>query len=129
MDLIGSTNARFICTFQNTCGLNKRLRLIENNLQKTSSLRKVQNGPASIFLSQYRASGVEDDHVPFLKRDVPVLHLIPTSFPTVWHTPYDDGQRLNQQAILNFSKVMRVFIVEYLFECSNNPSSANCNFK
>lgn len=129
MDLIGSINARFICTFRDTCVLNQRLRSIENTLKSSSSLKKVFNGPASMFMSSFRASGVEDDHIPFLQRSVPVLHLIPTSFPTVWHTQFDDGQRLNQQAILNFNKVMRVFIVEYLADCSADPSSPKCQFK
>ncbi|KAG0311433.1 hypothetical protein BGZ99_010173, partial [Dissophora globulifera] len=31
-------------------------------------------------------SGIEDDHVPFLLRGVPILHIIPTPFPAVWHT-------------------------------------------
>lgn len=129
MDLIGSTNARFQCTFRNTCVLNKRLREIEDKLKSSSSLKKVANGPANIFLNNFKSSSVADDHVPFLKRSVPVLHLIPTAFPSEWHTPYDDGQRLNHQAILNFNRIMRVFIVEYLFDCSKNPSTAKCSLK
>lgn len=129
MDLIGSTNARFICTFKNTCVLNKRLREIEDKLSSTSSLRRVPNGPAKQFLNSYKSSGVADDHVPFMKRKVPILHLIPTSFPRVWHTQFDDGSQLNQQAILNFNKIMRVFIVEYLSDCVQNPSSSKCRLK
>lgn len=29
---------------------------------------------------------IEDDHIPFLRRGVSVLHLIPERFPVVWHT-------------------------------------------
>ena len=29
---------------------------------------------------------VGDDHIPFLRRGVSVLHLIPEPFPPVWHT-------------------------------------------
>lgn len=129
MDLIGSTNARFVCTFKNTCVLNKRLREIEDKLKSSSSLKAVQNGPATLFLNTFRASQVADDHVPFLQRSVPVLHLIPSSFPEVWHTKFDDGQRLNQQSILNFSRVMRVFLVEYLADCSANPGASKCQLK
>lgn len=129
MDLIGSGNAKFQCTFRNTCVLNKRLREIEDKLKSSSSLKKVANGPANIFMNTFKSTGVADDHIPFLKRAVPVLHLIPTSFPSVWHTQYDDGQRLNQQAILNFNKIMRVFIVEYLTDCSDNPTAAKCRLK
>lgn len=129
MDLIGSTNARFTCTFKNTCVLNKRLREIEDTLASSSSLRNVPNGPAKTFLNSYKASSVADDHVPFMKRKVPILHLIPTSFPRVWHTLSDNGQQLNQLSILNFNKVMRVFIVEYLSDCVKNPSASKCRLK
>lgn len=30
-------------------------------------------------------SHIEDDHMPFLKRGVPVLHIIPSPFPDDWH--------------------------------------------
>jgi glutaminyl-peptide cyclotransferase len=30
--------------------------------------------------------GVEDDHVPFLRMGVDVLHIIANPFPRVWHT-------------------------------------------
>ncbi len=30
--------------------------------------------------------GIDDDHLPFLKRGVSILHLIANPFPKVWHT-------------------------------------------
>lgn len=30
--------------------------------------------------------GIEDDHLPFLEKGVPVVHLITMPFPRVWHT-------------------------------------------
>ena len=38
-----------------------------------------------------RYLGIEDDHIPFLKKDVPILHLIPVPFPQEWHTLADNG--------------------------------------
>lgn len=32
------------------------------------------------------SGGIEDDHVPFVKNGVPVVHLISVPFPRVWHT-------------------------------------------
>ena len=129
LDLIGSTNARFVCSFQNTCALNRRLRQIENTLQQSSSLTRVPNGPASIFLNTYRSSSVADDHVPFLERGVSILHLIPTAFPSTWHTDNDNGRNLNQNSILNFNKVMRVFVIDYLTTCADNPKNFACSFR
>lgn len=129
LDLIGSGNARFVCSTPNTCSLNKRLKQIENTLQAGSALNYVKNGPASIFLNSYRNLGISDDHVPFQRRGVSILHLIPTNFPSTWHTQYDNEENLNHDAILNLSKILRVFVLDYLSTCSNNPKATSCSFK
>lgn len=129
LDLIGGTDASFMCTFRNTCVLNKRLREIEDTLSYTSSLRTVPNGPAKTFVNSYKASRTQDDHLPFLHRSVPILHLIPTSFPPVWHTIDDDGRHINPSSVSNFNKIMRVFIVEYLADCVQNPLASKCQLK
>jgi hypothetical protein len=113
----------------NTCALNKRLKQIENTLLAASSLRSVVNGPASMFLNSFRNSGVSDDHLPFQYRGVSILHLIPTSFPSTWHTNQDNEKHINHDAVLNFSRVMRVFVLDYLSTCSNSPNSKSCSFK
>ena len=56
---------------------------------------------------------VEDDHVPFLKKGVPILHLITTPFPQNWHRQGDNGNNLHHPTINNLMKIMRVFLVEY----------------
>jgi glutaminyl-peptide cyclotransferase len=129
LDLIGAGNERFVCTFRNTCSLNQRLWQIENTLQSASTLRKLPNSPANIFLKSFKRSGVSDDHEPFLHRGVPILHLIPTSFPRTWHTPADNGQNLDINSINNFNKVMRVFVVDYISTCADKPKSSACAFK
>lgn len=47
--------------------------------RKTKSFFKPRTG-ASMY------GGIEDDHIPFVKRGVSILHVIPTPFPKVWHT-------------------------------------------
>lgn len=43
--------------------------------------------PLKAFLTEEIAyGGVDDDHRPFLQKGVPILHMIPTPFPHVWHT-------------------------------------------
>ena len=34
-------------------------------------------------------ASIDDDHLPFLRRGVPVLHLISVPFPRQWHTVHD----------------------------------------
>ncbi|NWT89367.1 QPCTL protein, partial [Lanius ludovicianus] len=57
---------------------------------------------------------VEDDHVPFLQRGVPVLHLIPTPFPRVWHTLGDTEDNLHPPTVQDLAKVLLVFVAEFL---------------
>jgi glutaminyl-peptide cyclotransferase len=57
---------------------------------------------------------VEDDHVPFLKRGVKVLHVIPLPFPEVWHTKKDNAAALHAPTIRSWAIIMSVFVREML---------------
>lgn len=50
----------------------------------------------------------------FLLADVDVLHIIPSPFPSVWHTADDDLTALDFTTIENLNKIFRVFVSEYL---------------
>ncbi|CAM5173290.1 unnamed protein product [Eretmochelys imbricata] len=58
---------------------------------------------------------VEEDHVPFLRKGVPVLHLIATPFPWVWHTMEDTEQNLHPQTVENLCKILAAFLAKYLW--------------
>ncbi|CAG0878950.1 unnamed protein product [Cyprideis torosa] len=45
--------------------------------------------------------GVQDDHLPFLAKGVPIVHLIPTPFPSTWHTLGDDLTAINMLLLEN----------------------------
>lgn len=57
---------------------------------------------------------IEDDHIPFLIRGVPILHLIPVPFPTVWHTLKDDRSVVDLKTVEDLNRILRVFLIEYL---------------
>lgn len=57
---------------------------------------------------------IEDDHIPFLKRNVPILHIIPIPFPEVWHQKSDNGDAIDMITVENLMKIFRIFILEYL---------------
>ncbi|KAJ7578478.1 glutaminyl-peptide cyclotransferase-like protein [Mycena floridula] len=57
---------------------------------------------------------VGDDHVPFLKRGVSILHLIAEPFPSVWHTLRDDASALDLPTMRRWNLILRVFMSEYL---------------
>ncbi|XP_030053932.1 glutaminyl-peptide cyclotransferase [Microcaecilia unicolor] len=113
LDLIGAQNPSFPNYFQKTSRWFKRLQSIERKLHRLGLLK---NHPFEIqyFQSNLQAGQVVDDHVPFLRRGVPVLHLIAYPFPEVWHTMEDNEENLDSSTIDNLNKIMHVFVLEYL---------------
>ena len=78
---------------------------------------------------------IPDDHIPFLKRGVSVLHVIPVNIPVVWHKDTvrilvyglyiypsrclfkffkDDAAALDLPTIRRWNLILRVFVSEYL---------------
>lgn len=56
---------------------------------------------------------------------VPCVHMIPTPFPFVWHTPEDNRNALDMDTIDNLNKIIRVFALEYLEGTSRLPRSVD----
>ncbi|PSN58320.1 hypothetical protein C0J52_00166 [Blattella germanica] len=54
---------------------------------------------------------------------VPILHLIPVPFPTVWHTENDNRNAIDLSTVENLNKILRVFVAEYL-HCQIPPMVA-----
>ena len=54
---------------------------------------------------------IEDDHLPFLKKNVPVVHLIVAPFPKIWHTPNDNFQHLDWESINDLTRIFKRFIL------------------
>lgn len=51
---------------------------------------------------------------PLCPAGVPVLHLISTPFPSVWHTSNDSEANLHPPTVHNLSRILAVFLAEYL---------------
>ncbi|XP_065585540.1 glutaminyl-peptide cyclotransferase [Cyrtonyx montezumae] len=113
LDLIGAPNPVFPDYFPNTSRWFQRLQAIEQKLH-SMNLLKNHLDETQYFQNNVHRGLVEDDHVPFLLRGVPVLHLIPSPFPEVWHTMEDTEENLDQTTIENLSKILQVFVLEYL---------------
>ncbi|XP_007896662.1 glutaminyl-peptide cyclotransferase [Callorhinchus milii] len=113
LDLIGAPNPTFPSYFSNTARWHRRMQLIERRLHRLGLLN---NHPIEVkyFWPNMRAGEIEDDHIPFLKRGVPILHLIPTPFPRVWHSMEDNEENLNPTTIDNLDKILQIFVLEYL---------------
>ena len=56
---------------------------------------------------------IEDDHIPWLRERVPILHLISVPFPKVWHTLDDDGAHVHYDAVYEYLRVFTEFVLSY----------------
>lgn len=119
LDLIGSADVTFrnffpdsSKDFENLVKIEKVLKekgfLNEEGLRKKSPLFVTDNR------SSYFGGGIGDDHVPFLKKGVKILHLISFPFPHVWHTMQDDSTAIDYDVTDNFNRIFRTFVANYL---------------
>jgi len=109
LDLLGAKGMTLSKLETSTSDWYDNLVRIEKALQQRNYIK----GP-NIFNSGFRPAGIEDDHIPFKRRGVPILHLIAYPFPKAWHKIGDDRASLSFTRIANFNKILRVFTAEYL---------------
>lgn len=121
LDLLGAPDPTFYSFFSKTELWYMRLVDLETRLSEKSLLERyissgvVKRDPTRYFQLQALRSGqVEDDHIPFLERNVPILHLIPMPFPSVWHTPDDNESVIDYATTNNLALIIRLFTLEYL---------------
>uniref|UniRef100_A0A8C5KUA3 Glutaminyl-peptide cyclotransferase n=1 Tax=Jaculus jaculus TaxID=51337 RepID=A0A8C5KUA3_JACJA len=113
LDLIGAPNPTFPNFFPNTARWFNRLQAIEHELHELGLL-KDHTLERKFFQNFGYGNIIQDDHIPFLIKGVPVLHLITSPFPEVWHTMDDNEENLDESTIDNLNKIIQVFVVEYL---------------
>ncbi|XP_048837410.1 glutaminyl-peptide cyclotransferase-like a [Brienomyrus brachyistius] len=113
LDLIGAPDPLFVNHFDNTARWFDRLITAEKRLHKLGLLSS-HPSEQSYFRKDVYLGPVQDDHIPFLQRGVPVLHLIATPFPSFWHTLQDTEENMHAPTVENLTKIMMVFLAEYL---------------
>lgn len=106
LDLLGEKNPSFVSMRESHSRHYKELIRIEQKLFEKDGLR--------YFKPEIKDWSVQDDHIPFLNRNVPVLHIIPLPFPKNWHKIGDNGENLHNDTILRLTKIFSVFVAEYL---------------
>uniref|UniRef100_A0A8D2LI66 Glutaminyl-peptide cyclotransferase n=1 Tax=Varanus komodoensis TaxID=61221 RepID=A0A8D2LI66_VARKO len=114
LDLLGARQPMFQNHFPETANWFQRLLGIEKRLHRLGLL---QSHPQEQLYFQRDSfySHVEDDHVPFLRKGVPILHLIATPFPEVWHTMRDTEENLHPPTVENLCRILAAFLAEYLW--------------
>ena len=95
LDLLGAPQPLVRSYYLETAWLFDALRSVETRLGESGAFAfqgSTEMAPGewmSYFLKHTKlqnAGYIGDDHVPFLRRGISVLHLIPEPFPAVWHT-------------------------------------------
>ncbi|CAH8492505.1 unnamed protein product [Schistosoma rodhaini] len=86
--------------------LERRMRSF--NLLKSSS---ENNKPYFGHAVHYQ---IGDDHMPFVEKGVPVLHLIPLPFPKVWHTIADNATIIDWDTSVDLLLLIELFVRNYL---------------
>ncbi|XP_045448653.1 glutaminyl-peptide cyclotransferase-like [Melitaea cinxia] len=116
LDLLGCPDPVFYSYFKSTEKWYIRMAVAEQRLAELGQMTAYSQGKDEQTYFRLSSSNafIEDDHIPFMRRDVDVLHIIPNPFPHVWHTANDDMSALDFNTIDNLNKIFRVFVAEYL---------------
>lgn len=118
LDLLGAENPTIPSYFPTTHWAYQHLAKIEERMRMLGLL---ETAPKERFLpdavkatSQFHRGFISDDHVPFMKRGVAILHLIPSPFPWFWHKMEDDAEHLHRPTMHDWAKLIAVFVAEWM---------------
>ena len=139
LDLLGSTNPAVPSYFKTTHWAYKNMASVEERLRKAD---KLKSKPEGNFLwegdksehDRWSGGMIEDDHIPFMARGVEILHIIPSPFPSVWHTAQDDGKHLDLDVVEDWAMITTAFAAEwleldgYMQSTSSEPKNAKRGF-
>ena len=130
LDLLGAPNPRVPSYFLPTHWAYQAMADAEVRLRQLKQFRSSPNHPSKLPSIDYKEklflpdadkaatlfmpSPMGDDHVPFMARGVEILHLIPSTFPRVWHKITDDGEHLDMDVVEDWTKLTTVFMAEYM---------------
>ncbi|KAI9204643.1 uncharacterized protein BJ171DRAFT_504957 [Polychytrium aggregatum] len=123
LDLLGApeptifnTNGQTAWAFERLVDIQKRL-IAEGHASNKLVTQAKRNGHG-YFMSGMKhwqsRNSIQDDHLPFQTRGVSIVHLITQPFPPGWHTVHDDAKHLDADVILDFARIFRVFVAEYI---------------
>ncbi|KAM6973566.1 glutaminyl-peptide cyclotransferase-like a [Aplochiton taeniatus] len=113
LDLLGGPDPLIANHFDNTARWFDRLISAEKRLHRQGLLTS-HPSEQTYFRKDVYLGPVQDDHIPFLHRGVPVLHVIATPFPPFWHTLDDTEENMHRPTVENLTKCLAVFLAEYL---------------
>jgi glutaminyl-peptide cyclotransferase len=115
LDLLGAAKPSFYSFFPDTDVYYARMLTIESDLNSARLMRSATSNKGTSFFKNRRSFGmIEDDHIPFMRKGVKILHLITSPFPSVWHKLSDDASALHHPTICDLIAIFKSFVAEYL---------------
>lgn len=114
LDLLGAAKPSFFSYFPDTDPYYARMMAIEKELNNAGLMRSSQAKATTFFKNRRSFGMIEDDHIPFMRRGVKIVHLITSPFPSVWHKSSDNGSALHHATIRDLMTIFKSFIAEYL---------------
>ncbi|KAI2601916.1 glutaminyl-peptide cyclotransferase [Hypoxylon sp. NC1633] len=118
LDLLGDANPHIPSYFLPTHWAYQNMAKVEERMQKLGLLQAKPKKPfladSGKKVSQFTKAYIQDDHVPFMVRGVDVLHIIPSPFPTTWHTMDDNGEHLDLATVDDWAKIVTAFAAEWM---------------
>lgn len=106
LDLIGTVDTQFASLKPNTARVYKQFVDIEAYLRRSGHAQS----PKPLFTRRIIEAAIEDDHLPFEARGVPVVHLISVPFPTVWHSEGDNLDAVDESVVAAAATVIRTAV-------------------
>lgn len=117
LDLLGSKDTKLYSFFPDTFRYFVQLSQIEQALRTERRLMTNK----TIFIHEYALKGkigaqytMGDDHVPFAQRNVPIIHLIPYPFPSVWHQIQDNADALDPATCHDTALIIETLIIRLM---------------
>lgn len=127
LDLLGAKDPNIPSFYQTTHWAYENMAKLESRLRKLGQFKgspppkhRLHKGEALWFSEaskrpgDFTPSGIEDDHIPFKARGVDILHIIPSPFPSVWHTIEDNAENLDGDTVEDWSTLITAFAAEWL---------------
>jgi len=120
LDLLGAKDPSFTNYYKSSETYFNSLSDIEAMLNSQRLLATTVGNKSNKYF--FKSSGydgttklyIDDDHKPFLRKNVPILHIIPYPFPSVWHKPSDDASALDEDTIKDLALIFKLFVVKEL---------------
>ncbi|KAH8682448.1 glutaminyl-peptide cyclotransferase [Xylariales sp. PMI_506] len=118
LDLLGAADPNVPSYFPESHWAYQHLAELEARLRKLNLLQAPAQRPffgeSAKTADQFKWGYIEDDHIPFLRRGVPILHVIPMPFPSTWHTMDDNGEHLDIMTLRDWGKILTAFVAEWM---------------